>query len=340
VSELQLIDAHSHIYPRLYVDLLKARTEIPRVAEHDGREFFVIFEEEQAAGPGGGRPFDRTYTDLDEKVAFMDRNSIARTVVSVGNPWLDPFRGSDSAEIARELNAELATYEVRTSGRVLGMGVLPADSVESAIQVAREVARTPGLYGLVSGRRISGHLLDDEALEPLWAALAEIRLPLLIHPHYAAAADQLKGFGHALPVSVGFPFETTIAVARLVFAGVLHRHADLRLICSHGGGVLPFLAGRVDAGWRSDASVRARLPEPPSSSMARLYLDAVLYHQRALAAAADLVGGDRMVYGSDHPFSIADPDANLAALTAAFEGDDLQAVANVTAERLFGIEPA
>jgi len=337
VNELKLIDAHSHIYPRVYVDLLKARDRIPRVSEHEGREFFVIFEEEQAAGPGGGRPFDRTYWDLDEKIAFMDANGIARTVVSLGNPWLDQFTGSDSPDLARAVNGELAGYERRSGGRVLGMGVLPANGVAAAVEVAREVAGTPGLYGLVTGRRICGLTLDDEELEPFWAALAKLDLPLLVHPHYAAAADQLKGFGHALPVAVGFPFETTIAVARLVLAGVLHRHPDLRIIASHAGGVLPFLAGRLDAGWRSDPSIHARLSVPPSAELAKLYLDSVAYHERSLRAAADLVGADQMVYGSDHPFSIADPAANTAALIAAFDSDDAQQVAHGTATRLFDL---
>ena len=66
--------------------------------------------------------------------------------------------------------------------------------------------------------------LISSSRESFWAAMSELAIPLLIHPHYAAAADQLKGFGHALPVAVGFPFETTIALARLVLAGVLHRH--------------------------------------------------------------------------------------------------------------------
>lgn len=337
MTNLRLIDAHSHIYPRSYVDLLSAREEIPRVAEHEGQEFFVIFEEEQAAGPGGGRPFDRTYWDLGEKLRFMDANGIAQTVVSVGNPWLDPFTGPDSVDIARALNEELASYERTTDGRVLGMGVLPANDVTSAVRIAEEVTATAGLYGLVTGQRVAGFRLDDPALEPLWVALAERGFPLLLHPHYSAASDQLEGFGHALPVAVGFPFETTIALARLVLAGVLYRHPRLRIIASHGGGTLPFLAGRLDSGWRSDPSIHDRLPYPPSRDLSKLMLDSILFHERALHAAADLVGTAHMVYGTDHPFSIADPATNLAALMTAFDQDDLAQVASGTAAKMFGI---
>jgi predicted TIM-barrel fold metal-dependent hydrolase len=337
MTKPRLVDVHSHIYPRSYVDLLAARPEIPRVAEHQGNEYFVIFEEEQSAGPGGGRPFDRTYWDLNEKLKFMDANGIDQTVVSLGNPWLDPFDGPESVDLARGLNEELASYQVATDGRVIGMGVLPANDIESAARVAEEVADAPGLRGIVIGQKIAGHRLDDAALEPLWETLAERGIPVLIHPHYSAAAEQLKGFGHALPVAVGFPFETTIAVARFVLAGTLNRHPNLKVIASHGGGTLPYLAGRLDSAWRSDPSVQDRLPYPPSRDLAKLLLDSILFHERSLHAAADLVGLDHMLYGTDHPFSIADPATNLAALIAAFPEAEVTQVGSATAAAVFNL---
>jgi aminocarboxymuconate-semialdehyde decarboxylase len=338
MSPPRLIDVHSHIYPRSYVDLLRARTEIPRVSEHDGKQYFVIFAEEQAAGPGGGRPFDQSYWDLGEKLNFMDANGIERTVVSLGNPWLDPFTGAQSVDIARGINEEMASYGEATDGRVIGMGLLPANDVASAAAVADEVADTAGLRGIVTGQLVAGNRLDDPALDPLWEVLEERHVPLLVHPHYSAAADQLKGFGHALPVAVGFPFETTIALARLVLAGVLQRYPKLRIIASHGGGTLPFLAGRLDSGWRSDPSIHDRLPYPPSRDLSRLYVDSILFHERALHAAADLVGITQIVYGTDHPFSIADPVTNLAALQAAFDEDAADQVGNRTASELFALD--
>jgi predicted TIM-barrel fold metal-dependent hydrolase len=216
------------------------------------------------------------------------------------------------------------------------MGVLPTE-VADAEKVIAEVADTPALAGIVAGPRVCGRTLDEGELEPVWAALERSGVPLLIHPHSASAVDELRGYGHAFPVSIGFPFETTIALARLVFAGVIDRHPGLRVIGSHGGGVLPYLAGRLDAGWASDPSLHDRLEHPPSGDLARLYVDSVLYHPRALRAAADLVGTNKMLFGTDHPFSIADPRANLDAIRDAF-GDDAQAeVLGGVAIRLFGL---
>lgn len=313
MSAAHRIDVHSHLYPRSYVEILKRRSAPPRVAEHDGAEFFVIFDE-QESGPQGGRPFDESFTDLGEKLTFMDTHGIARTVVSLGNPWLDPFTGAEDVQYARTLNEELAFYENQTQGRICAMGVLPANSVEAAVSVANEIAQVRTLHGFVTGRRIAGHELDDEKLEPLWDIAEARSLPVLIHPHDSVGQNDMRGFGHGLQVALGFPFETTIAVSRMVLAGVLLRHPDLKLIVSHGGGTLPYLAGRLDAGWRSDPLLRDRLPYPPSRDLEKLYLDSIVFHERSLHAAIDLVGGERLLYGTDHPFSIADPTVNAAAL--------------------------
>ena len=121
-----VVDIHSHIYPRWYIDMLKARTEIPRVSGEEGDERFVIFPDEHAPGSGGGRPMTDAYWSLETKLAFMDRHGIDRTVLSLGNPWFEPFEADVSMAAARRLNDEFATLGERTGGRIVGMGALPA----------------------------------------------------------------------------------------------------------------------------------------------------------------------------------------------------------------------
>lgn len=330
----RIIDIHSHLYPRWYIELLKARTEIPMVRGDEGDERFVIFPDEQAQGSRGGRGMTDDYWSIETKLAFMDRHGIERTVLSLGNPWFEPFAPDDSLAAARRLNDDFAGLAEQTDGRIVGMGALPGHGIGDVVTVVDEIAERDSLSGAVSGTHIAGHSLDDEALEPVWAAFERTGVPMLLHPHHGSGMDELGGLGHALPVAVAFPMETTIALTRLVMAGVLHRHPDLRIVASHGGGTIPYLAGRLDAGWRSDPSLSARAPTPPSSVLGRLFLDAVLYHRRALLAAEDLVGIDHLAFGTDHPFSIADPATNLAALDAAFGNRQVQVLAR-TAEVLY-----
>jgi aminocarboxymuconate-semialdehyde decarboxylase len=325
------IDIHSHLYPRWYVDALKRRSEPPRIVGEAGAERFVIFDGEH------GRPMGEEYWMLDAKLAFMEAHGIVQTIASLGNPWLDPFEGDEAAELAVRANEDFASLEGKTDGRIVGMGVLPQHDIALAARTIGEIAGTPTLYGVINGCRLCGRSLDDPELEPIWVALEDTRLPLLLHPHYLFGREELTGWGHALPVALGFTFETTAAIARLVFAGVLERHPRLRLVASHGGGTLPFLGGRLDAGWRSDPSVREALTSPPTHDLRKVFFDALVYHAPAVLAVRGLVGVEQMAFGSDHPFSVADPVANLAAIDEALGGDERDAVLMGSARRFFGL---
>ena len=329
-TQLEVIDIHSHLYPRPYIELLKQRDHIPRVVTRNGIEKFVIFPEEDGPHGVGGRSIGPEFWDLDLKLEFMDKVGIDRTVVSLGNPWLDPFQGSTGEEAARMVNRFMADCEATTSGRVVGLGVVPANSVDSAISEASAIAAIDGLHGLVLGPRVAGLTFDDPALEPFWAEIQSLGLPVFVHPKDGVALDALRGYRHVLPVGLGFPMETTIAIARLVLGGVLHRFPDLRLMLAHGGGCLPYLAGRLDAAWRSDPAVEKQLPLPPSAYLRRLRLDALVYYGGAFSAAMQLVGAERLMFGSDHPFTVADPQANLETIFAELE--DRNRLANVLAQ--------
>ena len=335
----RLVDIHSHSYPRWYIEMLKERSEIPRVTGSGDDERFVIFPEEDQP-TSGGRGMTDDYWSIETKLAFMDRHGIDVTVLSLGNPWMEPFAAEVSLAATRRLNDEFATLGERTDGRIRGMGVLPAGGIDDAVTVIDEIAAERRLRGIVTGTHICGYSFDDASLDPVWAALERTRLPLLVHPHHGSAMDELGGFGHALPVALGFPIETTVALTRLLFAGVMHRYPELRLVGSHGGGTLPYLVGRLDAGWRSDASLKDRMPTPPSDVVARLFLDAVLYHPRALHAAEDLVGVEHLAFGTDHPFSIADPAANVEAIRDAFDDAGATALFSRSATDLYDLDDA
>jgi aminocarboxymuconate-semialdehyde decarboxylase len=330
----KIVDIHSHIYPELYLKYMTERTSEPYVREVDGKRMFVIFPGES------GRPMDETYWDVDEKLKFMDTFGIDQTVLSLGNPWLDPINGPESVSLAQQVNDYFASLPDATNGRISGMGVLPSSSVEDSVAAVHYIAGKPLLRGVIVGSRICGLALDDAALGPLWQALNDTEVPVLLHPHYGVALDLMEGYGHVLPLALAFTFETTTALSRLVLSGVLTRMPGLKIVGSHGGGTLPFLAGRIDGCWRPDSTAREISPNLPSEAMRQLYLDALVYDPRSLKAVADLVGADHMAFGTDHPFSIADPVENLEAIRRSFSESEVRSILSGTATRLYGLSDA
>ena len=109
-TQHKIIDVHSHIYPDPYLHHLESRQEIPRIIRRGEERSFTIFPEEVSNGGAGGRPMGNEFWDLDEKLAYMDRNGIDCTVISLGNPWLNSMPTTEGDALASAVNTELASY--------------------------------------------------------------------------------------------------------------------------------------------------------------------------------------------------------------------------------------
>ena len=297
------IDVHSHVYPNRYVALLRARNAVPRIVTRDGQDRMLILPNEDAdSSTSAGRPIGSEYWDAGRKIAFMNHHGITVSVVSPANPWLDFLPNAEAAPIATDVNEDIEAFCAAGSGRLYGMGLLPMrDPAAAAMELGR-IARLPHLRGAVIGTTGAGQGLDDPALDPVWAAAERDGLMIFAHPHYGLGNEALAGYGHAMPLALGFPFETTAAVARLILGGALDRFPDLRLMAAHAGGVLPYLAARLDACVAGDRHSPVRLRHEPSAYLGRMFFDAIGYQAPTLALLMALVGKDRIMFGTDHPF--------------------------------------
>jgi predicted TIM-barrel fold metal-dependent hydrolase len=163
--------------------------------------------------------------------------------------------------------------------------------------------------------------LDDPALDPVWSALASTKTPIFLHPHYGLPASSFgptaANYGHVLPLALGFPLETTIAITRVYLSGVFDRHRDLTFLLAHSGGTLPFLAGRIEScvAHEREFTVNGGDKPGPVRSLwevlkTNIYLDAVVYGEPGMKAALEAAGGadgdgsgwERLMFGTDHPF--------------------------------------
>ncbi|KAJ3193765.1 hypothetical protein HK101_004119 [Irineochytrium annulatum] len=286
------------------------RTVVPRVFKNDaGQERLVILPQEDLdASTRLGRPVGPEYYDPKVKLAFMDRHGIDVSVVSLANPWLDFLTPREAVSLAKDLNEDLDKLckDPANRDRLYGFGVLPSGSPEPSAWVA-ELKRISGLSrlrGAIIGTKGLGKGLDDPELEPVFKEAADRKLMLFVHPHYGIPSELYgeQQNGHVLPLALGFPFETTISISRLILSGTLDRVPHLRLLIAHSGGTLPFLAGRLDSCVQHDPHVKDRLRKTPTAYLKDLYYDAVSYHEHALNCVGGLVGSDRVMFGTDNPF--------------------------------------
>jgi aminocarboxymuconate-semialdehyde decarboxylase len=123
-----------------------------------------------------------------------------------------------------------------------------------------------------------------------------------------------------LVVPVGFMFDTTLALSRMIFDGFFDKYTHLKIIGAHGGGALPYLIGRLDRCYEKIDPARETISAAPSTYMDRLFLDAVVYSQESLNLAIHSVGESNVFYGSDYPHNISDMPGCLARVNALSAG--------------------
>ena len=328
-----IVDIHTHMYPPSYIDLLASRTTVPYIHRPSDSSspprLIILSSDDDSSKPPSqrGRPVDTSYTDFSRKLAFMRAHSITCSVISLANPWLDFLDPSIAAETAKRINDDLDVAcakqnEENETDKLFAFASLPLSA--PAKRVVVEIERLKGLKctkGIIMGTTGLGNGLDDPALAPIWSALEATSTLVFLHPHYGLPAEAFGGTdviaksGHVLPLALGFPLETTIAVTRMYLAGVFDRHPKLQMLLAHSGGTLPFLAGRIESCIAHEREFTVNGGDKPGPERSiwdvlrhNIYLDAVIYGEpglRAAIASAEAAGGegvDRVMFGTDHPF--------------------------------------
>jgi aminocarboxymuconate-semialdehyde decarboxylase len=283
-------------------------------------------------------PFPRELWDTERRLRDMDAHGVDTQVLA---PTVFTFFYQHEPALALACaalqNDEIAAEIKRHPGRFLGLGGVPLQAPELAAQELERAMTTLGLAGAMIGTHVRGRNLDDPALEPFWAAAERLAAFIFIHPHGGAGAERLGSY--YLKNLVGLPFETTIAGASLVFGGVLDRHPGLKICLSHGGGFVPYQAGRFRHGFKVRPEARVNLKETPEVSIARLYYDTITHATPALEFLIASAGADHVLLGSDYPFDMGNLDCVARVETLAIPTADRDLILGGYAERLLGAAP-
>jgi aminocarboxymuconate-semialdehyde decarboxylase len=229
----------------------------------------------------------------------------------------------------------MARAEKAYPGRIRWMASLPWQYPELAVA---ELQRScdQGAVGVMVLANIDGRSLTDPLFTPVWQEIDRRALPVLVHPTAPPGTPEMDLRAYNLIASIGFMFDTSLAVARMMFDGFFDRFPNLKLIASHAGAALPYLVGRLDICFENMNACRTRTQTPPRDYLRHIYYDSVTYRPEALALCIDVGGADHVMYGSDYPHNIGDMKGCLARVDA-LPAAQRDAVRGGNAQRIFGL---
>jgi 6-methylsalicylate decarboxylase len=296
------VDAHCHVYPPAYVDVL-------------------------GAAPGGLPP-GLPIPTIEDLGAHLERWEIDAAVASLGPPGVFFGDQARATALAREVNEWMAA-RVADDPRLAALATLPLPDVDAALAELAYALDVLGLEGVWLSTNVGGTYLGEPAFAPLFDELERRGAYVLVHPAFPPYAAPLEW-----PVwLVELPFETTRAFVQLLYSGTLDRCPNVRLQLSHLGGTVPFLADRIASLVAREPRFRAAIADEPADYLARVWYDTGLSNvASAVEATRAVAPAERIVFGTDWPYAAlpesgSDPapeiadlvdDANVAALIPRF----------------------
>jgi aminocarboxymuconate-semialdehyde decarboxylase len=303
------IDVHTHYYPSTYFDTI--RTE--------GGQFGFVEDPSGATSAiiefKGSRFFGITppMTNPDLRIEQMDRVGVSTQVLSLSTPNVNFLEGARQVPLAQAVNDDYAALAAKYPGRFKGFASVPLDAGnDAAITEATRAITELKLQGVVLLSNMRGMYYDNPKFRSFFEAANDMDLCIFMHPMLPEASEPFRDY--VLGPIIGFPFDTTLSVARLAYSGMLKDFPRIKWIFGHLGGASPYLFERMDNGWRDMAACREHIDELPSVYLKRCYYDTVTFSPHTLRMVRDQVGADHLLMGSDFPHLLGNIDRALSSV--------------------------
>jgi aminocarboxymuconate-semialdehyde decarboxylase len=337
---VRYIDAFNHFFPKRYYDAL---LETPAAAKDLGKRVRGI----------------PALSNLDERRRVVELFDDYTQVLSLGLPAVERLWGpGQSPEMARLGNDGLAEVVAKHGDRFVGYSaLLPMNAPEAAVKEAERVLQN-GANAIQLASNVNGVALDEPQFWPIFEVIAKSGKPILLHPARTRDMPDYpteKYSKYEICSVLGWPYETGVTLARLVFSGIMDRYPDLKVIAHHLGGVIPYLEGRVGHSWdqlgsrTSDedyTSLLKKLKKRPFDYFKDFYADTAVEGARATTVCGlDFFGADHVLFASDCPFDKEKGPGYIRSTIAVIESlglpkADQEGICHGNAERMFGLSPS
>lgn len=296
------IDIHTHILP----------DKIPNWVEKYGYGGFIHLEQRgncEADMMIGDQFFRRIQSNcwhpLD-RISEMDSTGIKKQVLSIipvlFNYWAQGKHALDTSKYFNDYISEVCS---KNPDRFFGLGTLPLQDPELACRELERCAKDLGMQGIEIGSHINDWNLDRQELFPVFELAEKLNMCIFVHPWDMMGKSRMEKYW--LPWLVGMPAETSLAICSMIFSGLFDRLPALRVAFAHGGGSFPITIGRIKHGFdcRPDL-VAIDNPVSPEQYLGRFWVDSLVHNNKALEFLIDLIGEDKVAFGSDYPFPLGD----------------------------------
>ena len=271
--------------------------------------------------------------DYDLRLRTMDEHGVDVGVLSLTCPNCYWGTADVSLRAAQIMNDDMAAAQTAHPARLRWFASLPWQHEALALREL-ERACAAGACGVMVLANVDGKPLTDPSFASIWSAIDARRLPVLVHPTAPPGVAEMDMSRFQLTASIGFTFDTSLAVARMIYDGFFDRYPNLHVIASHGGGALPYLISRMDQCYDNIPACREKIGARPSAYLPKIFADAVVFSPAVLDLCVQAFGADNVLYGSDYPHTIGDMPGCLARVNGLPEAAR-DKVRGANAQRLF-----
>uniref|UniRef100_A0A0G4H7D0 2-amino-3-carboxymuconate-6-semialdehyde decarboxylase n=1 Tax=Chromera velia CCMP2878 TaxID=1169474 RepID=A0A0G4H7D0_9ALVE len=308
---LPRIDMHTHILPPELPDFGKKFgygewVSLRKMeAEQGSQSLSCGCKAKMYKGDAFFREVEGNCFDAETRIQDCDRDGVTVQVLStVPVMFAYDAKPEDCLEVAVFLNDHIASVCKEHPTRFVGLGTVPMQSTELAIQEMTRCVTELGLAGVQIGTHVNSKPLGDPSLFPFFEACERVGAAVFVHPWYMVGEELMKKYW--LPWLVGMPAETSFAICSMIFSGVFEKLPRLRVCFAHGGGNFPGTVGRVQKGFTCRPDLYPDNQDSPLEHLGRFWCDSLTHDSRALVTLAETVGIDRVCLGSDYPFPLGE----------------------------------
>jgi aminocarboxymuconate-semialdehyde decarboxylase len=326
---MRVIDFHSHYYPPKYMHALQSGQSRVRVTiDPDGNPNIHY--------PGDYNIAVRGHRDIAYRQDVLDELGVTMQVLTLTTPGTHVEEPATAVWLASLVNDEFNEAVAARGRRFSALATLPLNDPAASVKELERAMSQLGMPGAMIFSNINGVALSDKRFWPMYEVANERGAVLYIHPEHPVGVESMLDYW-LMPLC-GFLFDTTLAAASLVFSGVVERYPRIRWALCHLGGTIPYLAERLDRGFRAFKDCRVNIQREPSSYLRNFYYDTVNFNQGALKLAIDFAGADHILAGSDYPHQIGSIPSMMDAIARLPVTEDERAgIYGLNAARLLGI---